>query len=159
MFILFLSTVFPDSFFFHVVATTVCTTEVHTLTCRTHIFLLHSVCARSHTFVRVTYTHGSSVCKKVFAHASLISPSRLLPSHVSPVSAVPARSRRDPDYDFTDSDIHKFLPYFPVLKAQDMRNSAPASRCLATWPSQMQTQKHDHHLLLPRRPATSVCAA
>ena len=46
-----------------------------------------------------------------------------------------------PDYDFTDdSDIHKFLSYFPVLKPQDMRHSAPASRSLATWPSQMQTQ-------------------
>ena len=32
------------------------------------------------------------------------------------------------------------LPYFPVLKAQDVRNSAHASRSLATWPSQMQTQ-------------------
>ena len=46
----------------------------------------------------------------------------------------------NPDYDFTDSDIHEILPYFPVLKAQDMRHSAPASRSLATWPSQMQTQ-------------------
>ena len=32
------------------------------------------------------------------------------------------------------------LPYFPVLKAQDMRHSALASKSLATWPSQMQTQ-------------------
>ena len=29
-----------------------------------------------------------------------------------------------PDYGFTDSDILKFLPYFPVLKAQDMRSSS-----------------------------------
>ena len=39
-----------------------------------------------------------------------------------------------PDYDFTDNPIHTFLPYFPVLKAQDMRHCAPASRSLATWP-------------------------
>ena len=45
-----------------------------------------------------------------------------------------------PDYDLTDDPVHTFLPYSPVLKAQAMRNSAPASRSLATWPSQMQTQ-------------------
>ena len=44
-----------------------------------------------------------------------------------------------PDYDVTDSDIHMILPYSPVLKAQDMRHSAPASPSLATWPYQMQT--------------------
>ena len=44
-----------------------------------------------------------------------------------------------PDNDFTDDPVHVFLPNFPVLKAQDMRNSAPASRSLATWPDQMQT--------------------
>ena len=44
------------------------------------------------------------------------------------------------DYDLADSDIHTILPYFPVLKAEDMRHSAPASRSLATWPDQMQTQ-------------------
>ena len=44
-----------------------------------------------------------------------------------------------PNYDLTDSDIHMILSYFPVLKAQDMRHSAPASRSLATWPDQMQT--------------------
>ena len=46
-----------------------------------------------------------------------------------------------PDYDFTDNPIHMILPYFPVLKAQDTRHSAPASRSLATWPDQMQTQE------------------
>ena len=47
-----------------------------------------------------------------------------------------------PDHDFTDSDIHMILPYFPILEAQDKRNSAPASRSLATWPSQMQAQRN-----------------
>ena len=33
----------------------------------------------------------------------------------------------NPDYDFIDKPIHMILPYFPVLKAQDTRNSAVAS--------------------------------
>ena len=33
-----------------------------------------------------------------------------------------------------------FLPNFPVLEAQDTRNSSYAARSLATWPSQMQTR-------------------
>ena len=37
--------------------------------------------------------------------------------------------------------LSTILPCFPVLKAQDMRNSAFASRSLAIWPSQMQKQK------------------
>ena len=45
-----------------------------------------------------------------------------------------------PDYDLTDDPVHTFLPYIRVLKAKDMRHSAHASRSLATWPSQMQTQ-------------------
>ena len=43
-----------------------------------------------------------------------------------------------PDHDFTDKLVHMIFPYFPVLKAQDLRNSELASRSLATWPSQMQ---------------------
>ena len=68
----------------------------HTLACRTHIFL-HVARSQSHShiFMRVTYTHGSSVCKKVFAHVSFLSPSRHLPSHVSPILALPWRSLRD----------------------------------------------------------------
>ena len=41
----------------------------------------------------------------------------------------------NPDITF----LSTFLPYLPVLKAQDMRHSAHASRSLATWPDQMQT--------------------
>ena len=66
--------------------------SAHTHICRTHIFLSHSLSA--HIFMHVC-THGSSVMKKVFVHASLISPSRHLPSHDSPVSAVLARPLRD----------------------------------------------------------------
>ena len=102
----------------HVAATTVCTTgSVHTLTCRTHF---------------CTYTHGSSVmskrCLLHVCHLSLL----FLHGHFETT----------PDHDFTDSDIHNFLPYFPVLKAQDTRNSAHASRSLATWPSQLQAHSH-----------------
>ena len=73
-----------------------CTTgSVHTLTCCTHIFL-YMACAQSHPhiFVRVTCTHDLRVPKGSL-HMCRFSPSRLLPSHVSPVSAVPARSLRD----------------------------------------------------------------
>ena len=45
-----------------------------------------------------------------------------------------------PDYDFTDDPVHMFLQYLLVLKAQDTRNSAHASRSLATWPCQIQTK-------------------
>ena len=128
----------------HVVATTVCTTvSVHTLICRAHIFLrtAHSL-RTSHIFMRVTYTHGSSVCKTVFAHVSYLSISlfSLLMIHPSSLLFPHGHIETNPDYDFTDSDIHMILPYFPVLKAQDVRHSAPASRSLASWPDQMQTQ-------------------
>ena len=72
--------------------------SVRTLICCTHIFLRTARSLRtSHIFMRVTYTHGSSVCEKVCAHVSRFSPSpsRLLLSHVSPILAVPARSLRD----------------------------------------------------------------
>ena len=36
--------------------------------------------------------------------------------------------------------LSTFLPYSPVLKAQDMRNSARAVRSLAIWPSPPSTQ-------------------
>ena len=75
----------------HAAATTVCTTGgVHTLTCRTHIFLLHSAltayCAHLHA---CGHTRMAQVSVKRSLHM------RLLPSHVSPVFAVPARSLRD----------------------------------------------------------------
>ena len=46
---------------------------VHTLTCCTHIFLLHSLSAHIRTSSCVcTCTHGSSVCKNVFAYVSFL---------------------------------------------------------------------------------------
>ena len=121
----------------------------HTLTCRTHIFLLHSAshCVLPHIFMHV-HIHAwlkSQVSeKKVFACVSLISPSRFLLSHDSPVFlAVPDTVTSRPNPTTTSlltPTSTMILPYFPVLKAQDTRNSAPASRSLATWPNQMQTQ-------------------
>ena len=98
-------------------------------------FSAHSAdCVFPTLLMRVTYTHGSRLkfMKKVFvACVSLISPSRLLPSHPSLLFLYI-------HFDITFQST--ILPYFPVLKAQDTRNPAPASRSLATWPSQMQTQ-------------------
>ena len=97
----------------HVVATTVCT---HTFCCCT-VRTSSCVC---------THTHGS----RFLSHSVLMSHLSLLFLH--------GQFETSPDNDFTDSDIHMILPYFPVVKAQDMRHSAPASRSLATWPNQMQ---------------------
>ena len=59
--------------------------------------------------------------------------------HPSSLLFLEGHFQTTPDHDFTDSDIHEFLPYFTVLQAQDVRHSALASRCLATWPDHMQT--------------------
>ena len=87
--------------------------------------------------MRVTYSNGSRVPKRFFAqvsqslHLAFSSPN----SHPSSQFPWTVTSRPFPEY-----DVHTFMPYLPVLKAQDMRHSAPASRSLATWPSQMRTQ-------------------
>ena len=93
---------------------------VHTLTCRTHIFLrtAHSL-RTSHIFMRVTYTHGSSVCKKVFAHVSFLSVSPSPFSCLTRLCCSHGHFETTPDYDFTDDPIHTSLPNFPVLKAHD----------------------------------------
>ena len=73
--------------------------SVHTLTCCTHIFLRTARSLRtSHTShacarTRMAQVHEKGVC----LHACLCSLSRLLPSHVSPVFAVPAHSLRQHD--------------------------------------------------------------
>ena len=90
---------------------------VHTLTRCTHNFL-HIARAQSHLhiFMRVAFS-------LLMSHPSLL----YLHTH----------------FDITFLSI--FLPNIPVLKAQDMRNSARASRSLATWPSQMQTRVKSPH--------------
>ena len=130
MLIFFFSTEFFSSDFqgvrTHVVATTVCTTGECTHTNPSHAHF--SAHIRTSSCV-CTHTHGS----RFLSHSVLMSHLSLLFLH--------GHFETTPDNDFTDSDIHMILPYFPVLKAQDMRHSAPASRSLATWPNQMQTGK------------------
>ena len=108
------------------------------LTCRTHIFLLHSLSAHIRTSSCVSHTRMAQVPEKV--HRTCVIPLHLAFSllMIHPCLPFPhGHFETTPDYDFTDSDIHKFLPCFPVLKAQDMRHSAHASRSLAIWPNQM----------------------
>ena len=69
----------------HVVATTACTTVgVFTLTCRTHIFLLHSLSAYIHTTLCVSHTRMAQGQQKGSLHMCRFSPSRLLPFLDSP---------------------------------------------------------------------------
>ena len=116
----------------HVVATTVRTTEcVHTLTCRTHIFLYFRTSSCVSPWLKSCQKGVCCTCviPLHLAFSFLMIHPFLLFLH--------GHFETNPDYDFTDSDIHKFLTYFPVLEAQDTRNSAHASRSLATWPDQM----------------------
>ena len=100
-----------------------CTTgSVHTLTCCTHICLLHSLSAHIRTSACVcTYTHGSSVCEKVFACVSHLSLSLSLVSCLTHLSQSP--------YDDSlslslDCPVRTLLPYLLVLKVHGMRHSA-----------------------------------
>ena len=98
--------------------------------------------AHSHTRTSscVSHTRMAQVLEKVhcICVTSLHLAFSLLMIHLS-LPLLDCHFETTPDYDLTDSDIHMILPYFPVLEAQDMRHSPPASRSLATWPDQMQT--------------------
>ena len=151
---------FFSGFRTHVVATTVCTTGVyiHSPVARTFFWCTHTPCIL-HTSSCVSHTRMAQVSvKKKCLHMCRFSPSRLHPPFlvIHPSLLFPhGHFETTPDYDFTDdSDIHKFLSYFPVLKPQDMRHSAPASRSLATWPSQMQTQ-----VMSPKSSTRSITSA
>ena len=122
----------------HVVATTVCTTRrgvyIHSPVARTFFGCI--VCLRTsahlHTCAhkRMAQVSVKSVCTCV---VSLLLAFSLLMSHPS-LLFPRGHFETSPDYGFTDDPVHMFLPYLPVLKAQDTRNSAPASRsfgCLA----------------------------
>ena len=103
---------------------------------RTHCVLRTSSCV-SHTHAWLK-CHERGVCRmSVFVLCLAFS---LLMIHLS-LLFLHGHFESTPDYDFTGNPIHMILPYFPVLEAQDTRNSAPASRSLATWPSQMQTHR------------------
>ena len=97
-----------------------CTLRVHNHTCT-------SSCVCS-------YTHGSSVCKKVFAYVSHLPISPSLVSCLTHLLLSP--------YDSLslslDFPVHTFLPYLLVFKAQGMRISARAAGSLAIWPSRPQ---------------------
>ena len=59
---------------------------LHTLTFCTHIFLLHSMSAHICTLLmRVTHTRMAQGCPKGSLHMCRFSPSRFVPSHVSPI--------------------------------------------------------------------------
>ena len=61
--------------------------------------------------------------------------------HPSSLLFLDGHFETNPDYGLTDSDIHEILPYFPVLKAQHTRNSAPASRSLVLAKSDAKTSQ------------------
>ena len=127
----FFSTVF-FGFRTHVVATTVCTTGgVQTLTCRTHIFLLHSLSTHIRTSSCVSHTRmaqGSSVCKKSVCVCVL---DLSISSHDSPVFlAVPARSLRDQ----SRLRSHCWLRHphdLAVLSRPESAGDAPLRTCIA----------------------------
>ena len=102
-------------------------------TCCTHIFSAHSACTVTFAHLHAcTFTHGSSHVKKVFV--ACVSSLSISPSPLScctdPCCSLTVTSRPIPTLTPTT-----LLPNFPVLKAQDMRNSARAPSSLATWPS------------------------
>ena len=106
-------------------------------------FFCCTVCLRTFTHLHACAQARMAqvVSKRCLLHMCHLSPSRflLLMVHPSSLLLVHDHFETTPDFDLTDADIHKILPYLPVLKAQDTRNCAPASRSLATWPDQMQT--------------------
>ena len=95
-------------------------------------FFCCTVCLRTSAHLHACHTawlKAQVSVKKVFACVSLISPSRFLPLMIHPSSLLflHGHFETNPDYDLTaDSDIHMILPYFPVLKVQEMRHSALA---------------------------------
>ena len=93
--------------------------RVQTLTCYTH-FSAHSACTVTfaHLHACHTHTHGSSVCKKVFACVSFLS---ISPSAVSCLTHLLLSLYDSLSLDFP---VRTFLPYLPVLNAQGMRISA-----------------------------------
>ena len=106
----------------------------------THIlhahFSAHSACtvtfAHFHACAHARMAQAQVVSKRCLLHMYHTSPSRLLYLMFHP-SLLFLYIHFDIPFQST------ILPYFPVLKAQDMRHSAFASRSLATVPRQMQT--------------------
>ena len=99
--VLFFSTEFFSDRFFRFSCTcssnySVYDGSVHTLTCCTHVFLLHSLSAHLRTSSCVSHTRMAQVSvKRFFAHVSFLSISPSPFSWDSPILAVPWRSLRD----------------------------------------------------------------
>ena len=105
-----------------------------------HFSGAHTLCAYF-THLHACHIHAWLKCpQKGSLHMCHTSPISLLMIHLS-LLFVDGHLEANPDYDFTYFDIHEILPNFPDPKARVKRNSANASRSLATWTSQMQTQK------------------
>ena len=124
---------------------------------RTHTHLSHAhfsqfVCAHSHILMRVHIHAWPKSCPKGVSCTCVIPLHLAYPLLVIHPSLLFLHGHFEthPDYDFTDDPIHMILPYFPV-QAQDTRHSAPASRSLATWPSQRQI-----HFMSPRSSTRSL---
>ena len=82
-----------------------------------------------------TYTHGSCSWKGCLTHEGLCSPSRFLPSYVSPIFCC-LRTTLSLSLDFP---VHTFLPYSLFLKAQGTRISA---RGREVWPADQVRPQH-----------------
>ena len=95
------------------------TTFAHVHACHIHAWLELKSCSKGVCCARIIPLH--------LAFSLLMFHPSLLFQH--------GHFETNPDITFLTTS----LPNFPVLQAQDMRNSAHASRSLATWPSQMQT--------------------
>ena len=112
----------------HFVATTVCTTgSVDALTCCTHIFLRTSRSLRTSHTSHACHIHALLKClsKRCVAHVSYFS---ISPSPFSCFTRLCCSCTPSLTSPFKSTT----LPYFPILKAQDTRNFAHASRSLAT---------------------------
>ena len=103
-----------------------------------HFTVAQFVCAHPHTSSCVSHTRMAQVSvKRCLLHAHVVDLNltlSILMFHPPSLLFLHGHFETTPD------PVHTFLPYLSVLKAQDMRRSAHASRSLAIWPSQMQPQ-------------------
>ena len=136
--IFFLDRVFSDGFFHwfrtRVAATTVCTTGCVTHLSHAH-FSEHSALTAYFAHLHACHIHAwlkLKSCQKGVCFTCII------PLHLA--FSISCFTRLCSSWTSTStSPFHStILPYFPVLKAQDMLHFTLASRSLATWPSPMQ---------------------
>ena len=120
----------------HVVAITVCTTGVyiHSPVARTFFCAQRAHCVLRTLLMRITHTHGSSVCKKVFACVSYLSISPSL-SHVSPVFC-----RLRTTLSLSRLSRPHVLAVFTCPKSAGHAHLRTRTRSLAIWPSPPSTQ-------------------